>query len=54
MKEAPKLDDDFSKYIILNGIPKCDDKKLEKLNQKVLMKLLSKAGSPVEESAIEH
>lgn len=54
MKEAPKLDDDFSKYIILNGIPKCDEKKLEKLNQKVLMKLLSKAGSPIEESAIEH
>jgi hypothetical protein len=30
-KEAPLLDNDFSKFILMNGLPICDEKKAEKL-----------------------
>lgn len=26
LKESPKLDDDFSKFMLLNGLPICDSK----------------------------
>jgi hypothetical protein len=40
-KEAPKLDSDFSKYVLMNGLPKCDEAKSVKLN-KLLIKIFSK------------
>lgn len=39
--QAPKLDNDFSKFILLNGLPKCDEKKAAKLVA-LLIKLFSK------------
>lgn len=44
LKDAPKLDDDFSKFILLNGLPKVDEKKGEKLKA-LLIKLFSKKGN---------
>ena len=41
LKEAPVLDDDFSKYILINGIPVCDTKKADKLLA-LLVKLFAK------------
>ena len=31
MKEAPTLDNDFSKWVLLNGLPKCVESKSVKL-----------------------
>ena len=31
LPECPILDEDFSKYILLNGLPKCDEAKAAKL-----------------------
>jgi hypothetical protein len=37
---CPKLDTDFSKFIILNGLPKAKPDKLQKLND-ILLKILN-------------
>jgi len=52
LKECPKLDNDFSKFIILNGLPKCDEKKASKLTA-LLVKLFSKRNFIITEDAIE-
>jgi hypothetical protein len=52
MPNRPKLDDDFSKFIVLNGLPKCDAKKSEKL-MGVLIKLFGKKNFTLAEDAIE-
>ena len=51
-KESPKLDNDFSKWIILNGLPKCDEAKSKKLAQ-LLIKLFAKKNFNVLEENIE-
>jgi hypothetical protein len=50
--QAPKLDNDFSKYIILNGLPKCDEKKAGKLIS-LLIKLFAKRQFNIAEDSIE-
>jgi hypothetical protein len=30
-QDAPRLNEDFSKYLIINNLPKCDDAKSKKL-----------------------
>jgi hypothetical protein len=52
MPNRPKLDDDFSKFIVLNGLPKCDAKKSEKLLG-VLVKLFGKKNFTLADDAIE-
>ena len=51
-KECPKLDDDFSKWIILNGVPICDEKKAAKLSG-VIIKLFGKKNFVIEEKDIK-
>lgn len=51
-KNLPKLDNDFSKIILLNGLPVCDEKKAEKLTQ-LLIKLFGKRNFMVSEKDIE-
>ena len=47
LKEAPKLDEDFSKFMILNGLPTCDTpEKVGKLIA-LIIKLFSKQKPPV-------
>ena len=50
--ECPKLNEDFSNYIILNGLPKCDEAKSKKLVA-LLIKLFGKLKFVVEEDKIE-
>ena len=50
--KLPKLDNDFSKIMLLNGLPKCDRKKSEKL-QALIIKLFSKKGIEITEENIE-
>jgi len=53
-KEAPKLDTDYSKYIIMTGLPVCDEAKSLKFN-KLLIKLFQKQKYDfVTEDLIEH
>jgi hypothetical protein len=52
MPDRPKLDDDFSKFIVINGLPKCDAKKSEKLNA-LLVKLFGKKNFIIDDTAIE-
>jgi hypothetical protein len=51
LPDRPKLDDDFSKFIVLNGLPKCDTKKSEKLTA-LLVKLFGKKNFIVAEESI--
>lgn len=53
LPDRPKLDEDFSKFIVLNGLPKCDTKKSEKLTA-LMIKLFGKKNFVVEESSIQH
>lgn len=53
LPDRPKLDDDFSKFIVLNGLPKCDLKKSEKLKA-LMIKLFAKKNFILTEDAIEH
>lgn len=39
--DTPKLNEDFSKYFVINNLPKCDEAKSKKLIQ-LLTKLLAK------------
>lgn len=41
MKDAPKLDSDFSKWVLINGLPKCNEEKSKKLT-KLIIKLFEK------------
>ena len=52
-KEAPKLDTDFSKYIILNGLPVCDEAKCVKFS-KLLIKIFAKQKVEITEEDIEY
>lgn len=49
--EAPKLDDDFSKYLVINNLPICDAEKSKKLIQ-LLIKLYQKKELTFSESDI--
>jgi hypothetical protein len=49
--DAPKLDDDFSKYFVINNLPKCNEAKSKKLIE-LLVKLYAKKNFNVEESRI--
>jgi len=49
--DAPKLDNDFSKYFVINNLPKCNDAKSKKLIE-LLVKLYAKKNFNVEESRI--
>ena len=51
-KNLPKLDNDFSKIILLNGLPVCDEKKAEKLTQ-LLIKLFAKRNFTITEKDID-
>lgn len=51
-KECPKLDNDFSRHILMNGLPKCDEKKAAKLIG-LLIKLFSKRNIIIAEDDIE-
>ena len=53
LKEAPTLDSDFSKWVLLNGLPKCDEKKSVKLTS-LLVKLFGKKNFSVDEANIHH
>ena len=48
---APKLDTDFSKILVLNGLPLCDQKKAEKLKA-LLIKLFGKRNFTITEESI--
>lgn len=52
MAGAPKFDDDFSKFILLNGLPKVDEKKGEKLKA-LLIKLFSKRGYNISDDKLD-
>ena len=41
MGSAPVLDNDFSKFVLLNGLPKVNEEKSEKL-KKLIVKLFKK------------
>lgn len=49
--DAPKLDEDFSKYFLINNLPKCDEAKSKKLTQ-LLLKLYQKKNFNIDESNI--
>ena len=49
--DAPKLDEDFSKYFLINNLPKCDKEKSKKLTQ-LLVKLYQKKTFNVDEANI--
>lgn len=49
--DAPKLDEDFSKYFLINNLPKCDEAKSKKLTQ-LLIKLFDKKSFKTDESKI--
>ena len=49
--DAPKLDEDFSKYFIINNLPKCNEAKSKKLIE-LLIKLYQKKNYNLEESRI--
>ena len=51
MKDCPKLDNDFSRWIIINGAPEVDEKKSEKFSQ-LLIKLFDKKNFKISESDI--
>mmetsp|Transcript_216 Transcript_216/g.392 ORF Transcript_216/g.392 Transcript_216/m.392 type:complete len:732 (+) Transcript_216:22-2217(+) len=51
LKEAPELDSDFSKYIVINGLPLCDEKKAQKLIM-LIIKLFGKKKFNVSEENI--
>lgn len=51
MNDAPKLDEDFSKYFLINNLPKCDKEKSKKLTQ-LLIKLYQKKSYNLEEDKI--
>lgn len=53
MPNRPKLDDDFSRFVVINGVPKCDTKKSEKLTA-LLIKLFSKKAITIDADNIEH
>lgn len=48
---APKLDTDFSKYFLLNNLPKCDSAKAPKLKT-LLVKLFTKKNIVITEDDI--
>jgi hypothetical protein len=52
LKECPKLDNDFSRYILINGLPKCDEVKVVKLT-KLLISLFDKKNFKISEDNIE-
>jgi len=52
LSSSPKLDSDFSKILVLNGLPLCDLKKSEKLKS-LLIKLFSKRNFVITEESIE-
>ena len=54
LETCPKLDTDFSKFIILNGLPKAKPDKLQKLNDILLKILNEKLGCSIKEENIEH
>lgn len=49
--DAPKLDEDFSKYFLINNLPKCDEAKSKKLTQ-LLVKLFQKKSFNIDEASI--
>lgn len=49
--DAPKLDEDFSKYFLINNLPKCDEAKAKKLIA-LLIKLYQKKNVNIDESNI--
>ena len=49
---VPKLDKDFSKYFVVNNLPKCDEAKSKKLKL-LLTKILDKKGVKISENEIE-
>ena len=51
--DCPKLDDDFSKMILMNGLPKCDEKKASRFTT-LLIKLFSKKNFTITEEHIEY
>lgn len=50
--DCPQLDNDFSKMVLLNGLPICDPKKAEKL-LKLLIKIADKSNLKLSEENIE-
>jgi len=51
-KDCPKLDNDFSRHIMLNGLPLCDAAKAQKLVA-LIIKLFAKRNFTVAEESIE-
>jgi hypothetical protein len=49
--DAPKLDEDFSKYFVINNLPKCNEAKSKKLIE-LLIKLYQKKNYILEEERI--
>ena len=49
--DAPKLDEDLSKYFLINNLPKCDAAKSQKLTQ-LLIKLYQKKNFTIDEANI--
>jgi hypothetical protein len=49
--DAPKLDEDFSKYFLINNLPRCDEAKSKKLIS-LLTKLYQKKDYNIDESSI--
>lgn len=49
--DAPKLDEDFSKYFVINNLPKCDEAKAKKLTA-LLIKLFQKKNLNIDESSV--
>ena len=50
-QDAPKLDEDFCKYFVINNLPKCDEAKSKKLGQ-LLIKLFQKKNVNIDEDKI--
>lgn len=49
--DAPKLDEDFSKYFVINNLPKCDEAKAKKLTA-LLIKLFQKKNLNIDEASV--
>ena len=52
LPECPNLDNDFSKLVLLNGMPKCEPKKAEKLVA-LLIKIAKKNNLSLTENDVE-
>ena len=53
LSSAPTLDSDFSKFVLLNGLPKVNEEKAEKLKKLIVKLFLKKSNIVITEDKVE-